>query len=67
MLPDEPLWVETRWMLLSGDGRLISCPPDGAIVIGSRLRTAAVIGRDVLIIAVAGAIFVITNFRGFQP
>jgi len=29
--------------------------------------TAAVIGRDVLIIAVAGAIFVITNFRGFQP
>ena len=45
MLPDEPLWVETRWMLLSGDGRLISCPPDGAIVIGSRLRTAAVIGR----------------------
>jgi len=29
--------------------------------------TAAVIGRDVLIVAVAGAIFVITNFRGFQP
>ena len=29
--------------------------------------TAAVIGRDVLIIAVAGAIFIITNFRGFQP
>ena len=29
--------------------------------------TAAVIGRDVLIIAVAGAIFVITNFRSFQP
>jgi cardiolipin synthase len=29
--------------------------------------TAAVIGRDILIIAVAGAIFVITNFRGFQP
>ncbi len=29
--------------------------------------TAAVIGRDVLIIAVAGAIFVITNFRGFKP
>lgn len=29
--------------------------------------TAAVIGRDVLIVAVAGAIFVMTNFRGFQP
>lgn len=29
--------------------------------------TAAVIGRDVLIIAVAAAIFIITNFRGFQP
>lgn len=29
--------------------------------------TAAVIGRDVLIIAVAGAIFVISNFRGFKP
>lgn len=29
--------------------------------------TASVIGRDVLIIAVAGAIFVITNFRGFKP
>jgi cardiolipin synthase len=29
--------------------------------------TAAVIGRDVLIIAVAGAIFVMTNFRGFKP
>ncbi len=29
--------------------------------------TAAVIGRDVLIIAVAGAIFIITNFRGFRP
>jgi len=29
--------------------------------------TAAVIGRDVLIIAVAGAIFIITNFRGFKP
>ena len=29
--------------------------------------TAAVIGRDILIVAVAGAIFVITNFRGFRP
>lgn len=29
--------------------------------------TAAVIGRDILIIVVAAAIFVITNFRGFQP
>lgn len=29
--------------------------------------TAAVIGRDVLIIVVAAAIFVITNFRSFQP
>ena len=29
--------------------------------------TAAVIGRDVLIIAVAGAIFIITSFRGFRP
>jgi cardiolipin synthase len=29
--------------------------------------TAAVIGRDILIIAVAGAIFVMTNFRGFRP
>lgn len=29
--------------------------------------SAAVIGRDVLIIAVAGAIFVITGFRGFRP
>lgn len=29
--------------------------------------TAAVIGRDVLIIVVAAAIFVITNFRGFRP
>ena len=29
--------------------------------------TAAVIGRDVLIIAVAGAIFIMTNFRGFKP
>jgi cardiolipin synthase len=29
--------------------------------------TAAVIGRDVLIVAVAGAIFVMTNFRGFKP
>jgi cardiolipin synthase len=29
--------------------------------------TAAVIGRDILIIAVAGAIFIISNFRGFKP
>jgi cardiolipin synthase len=29
--------------------------------------SAAVIGRDVLIIAVALAIFIMTNFRGFQP
>ena len=29
--------------------------------------TAAVIGRDVLIIAVAGAINIMTGFRGFQP
>ena len=29
--------------------------------------TAAVIGRDILIIAVAGAIFVISSFRGFKP
>jgi cardiolipin synthase (CMP-forming) len=29
--------------------------------------TAAVIGRDVLIIAVAGAINMMTGFRGFQP
>ncbi len=29
--------------------------------------TAAVIGRDVLIIAVAVAIFIITDFRGFKP
>ncbi|CAN5649243.1 hypothetical protein BH24ACI2_BH24ACI2_15310 [soil metagenome] len=29
--------------------------------------TAAVIGRDVLIIAVAGAIFLLTEFRGFKP
>jgi len=29
--------------------------------------TAAVIGRDVLIIAVAAAIFIITDFRGFKP
>lgn len=29
--------------------------------------TASVIGRDILIIAVAGAIFIITNFRGFKP
>ena len=29
--------------------------------------TAAVIGRDVLIVAVAGAIFVMTSFRGFKP
>ncbi len=29
--------------------------------------TAAVIGRDVLIIVVAAAIFVMTNFRGFKP
>lgn len=29
--------------------------------------TAAVIGRDVLITVVAAAIFVITNFRSFQP
>ncbi len=29
--------------------------------------TASVIGRDVLIIAVAVAIFIITNFRGFRP
>ncbi|MCA1625169.1 MAG: CDP-alcohol phosphatidyltransferase family protein [Acidobacteria bacterium] len=28
---------------------------------------AAVIGRDVLIIAVAAAIFIITDFRGFEP
>jgi cardiolipin synthase len=28
---------------------------------------AAVIGRDVLIIAVAAAIFIITDFRGFKP
>lgn len=32
-------------MLFSGDGRLISCPPDGAIVIGRRLRIGAVVGR----------------------
>ena len=29
--------------------------------------TAAVIGRDVLIITVAAAIFIITEFRGFKP
>jgi cardiolipin synthase len=29
--------------------------------------TAAVIGRDILIIAAAAAIFVMTNFRGFKP
>jgi cardiolipin synthase len=29
--------------------------------------TAAVIGRDVLIIAVAGAINIMTGFRGFKP
>lgn len=29
--------------------------------------TAAVIGRDVLIIAVALAIFIMTDFRGFKP
>ena len=29
--------------------------------------TAAVIGRDVLIIAVAGAINIVTGFRGFRP
>jgi cardiolipin synthase len=29
--------------------------------------TASVIGHDILIIAVAGAIFIITNFRGFKP
>ena len=29
--------------------------------------TAAVIGRDVLIITIAGAINIITGFRGFQP
>jgi len=29
--------------------------------------TAAVIGRDVLIVAVAAAIFIITDFRGFRP
>lgn len=29
--------------------------------------TAAVIGRDVLIIAAAAAIFIITDFRGFRP
>lgn len=29
--------------------------------------TAAVIGRDVLILTVAGAIFVMTSFRGFVP
>jgi len=29
--------------------------------------TAAVIGRDVLIITVAAAIFIITDFRGFKP
>lgn len=29
--------------------------------------TAAVIGRDVLIIVVAAAIFVMTSFRGFKP
>ncbi len=29
--------------------------------------TASVIGRDILIIVVALAIFMVTNFRGFQP
>ena len=29
--------------------------------------TAAVIGRDVLILAIAGAIYVMTGFRGFKP
>lgn len=29
--------------------------------------TAAVIGRDVLIVTIAGAIFVMTGFRGFKP
>ncbi len=29
--------------------------------------TAAVIGRDVLIVAVAGAIHIMTGFRGFKP
>jgi cardiolipin synthase len=29
--------------------------------------TSAVIGRDVLIIVVAAAIFIATNFRGFRP
>src|SRR4030095_12636118 len=29
--------------------------------------TAAVIGRDILIITVAGAIYIMTGFRGFKP
>jgi hypothetical protein len=29
--------------------------------------TAAVIGRDILIITVAGAIYIMTGFRGFRP
>ncbi|MGH2994207.1 MAG: GNAT family N-acetyltransferase [Solirubrobacterales bacterium] len=43
-LPDEPHWVETRWLLRSG-GELRACGGEGAVVVGTHLPSGAVIGR----------------------
>ena len=46
-LPDLPRWVETRWMLRSGAGRLIVDPEasEGAVVLSDELLIGAVVGR----------------------
>lgn len=45
-LPDEPRWVETRWLLRSGEGKLrLGRGGDAAVVIGRSRPTGAVVGR----------------------
>ncbi|MDP8942918.1 MAG: GNAT family N-acetyltransferase [Actinomycetota bacterium] len=45
-LPDLPRWVETRWLLRSGEGALtIGDHGDGGVVVGTQLPLGAVIGR----------------------
>lgn len=43
-LPDQPRWVETRWLLASGEGRL-HADAHGGVVVGRRLPLGAVVGR----------------------
>ena len=45
-LPDVPRWVETRWLLRSGEGAL-TVGADGGVVAAAHLRLGAVIGRPI--------------------